>query len=292
MKIKLLVIFIFLSIQSFYLSGQADHVIYYGDSVFMERVTYFDGSKSSYWTLKENLPKGSYLVIEEHPCGIDTLMKAQFSETGIKDGIWIEWQARQCFVEQELDSDEIINTFWSDYTKSRQSETHYSNNYILQYKGFHFQLDVLQSLMTYGDTATHISEWTNHKMFSIDGKLEKDFTYNALGQLEYSEFFDNGQVSKQGKFGLLGEVIEDWFYFYKDGTIKARGAFTEYTESLSAPSVDPIEDGLWKYYNQDGLLVAEVNFDAGEVIHFKKYLKEKIALPGIEALIQSVSSAK
>lgn len=276
-----------LNLQSFNVIAQNNILINYGDSIFMEKNTYLDNSISPFWDLKANLPKGNYLVVKKSLCGIDTLIRASFSKDGIKDGVWTKWEIRDCILEQEVSTNKVLDKFWSD-ARNKWKEIHYKNNFIVKHKTFHFGSDIIHSELLYTNNATQINEWNTQKLFSVKGKIERETSYTEDGQIEYKEFFNNGNVSSHGKYGLLQEVIEDWCYYYKDGTLKAKGRYTEYTESLGRPTLDLIENGIWKYYNSKGSLVAEINFQLGQVLNYTKYLDEKISMPGIEELINKM----
>jgi antitoxin component YwqK of YwqJK toxin-antitoxin module len=81
------------------------------------------------------------------------------------------------------------------------------------------------------------------------GKLSKEIAY-----------FDNGSIDYIGFRNRNGEIDGNFIKYFINGEIELEGNID-----------NGYRDGVWKIYNDSGVLIEEVNYNMGEIVESTKY---------------------
>ncbi len=242
------------------------------DTSYMDKTIFMTkGNKDIYsWSIKDDLKQGKYYVYDENECGKDTLKYAEFSEDGVKNGEWKEWNRRLCG--ESLNEDLTSTNEWSFLFDENELSglTIYKNNAIIK----HFW-EFPWWFSFYPENAEDLSNCNHTVVLRGDGTYSWTQTIDELGFSTFTEYDEDGNIWFVMKMTNEELELTNVEVYYPTGEVWAKGEIT----------TNRVENGLWTYWDENGNIIAKVNFDKGEIIDYQRFQNKEITPMYIDKLV-------
>ena len=290
--------------------------IEYGDLAFMKKDTVnpteYISSYERYrmkngYIIKDNLPKGRYIVLYKDDCLTDTIIDCTFSDVGVKSGVWKFWDIPSCMTYISIDNTYEIVPNESAYI---DKIIHYQNGEIFSetYYDFHGSFKWYQTWNVKNKpTLKNGEEWIASKTWYTDDKIkfkksiQKNANqevevfkhFNLFGQLSFEEikndsfrinksFYHSGETLVTEIYSLINENLPvEIKYYYENGEIKAYGKIeNNWKKNVVLEEKDADwhqKEGHWRYYDAQGVEIGFITYDNGEIIDKEIMPNKKIS---------------
>ena len=264
------------------------------DTLYLQKQAKLDNFSEDYWYFRDDLPAGKYYQIRKHDCGIDTLRQAEFSEKGVKDGIWKEWTESFCVA-----ADKSISTH--TFTKAetyKHSETIFEGGYIRKHTLFQLQSNLPLWEFYYPANSTFQNDWNVSKLYKSNHLASQTTilldpnTNEYLNQtVTYDEF--KNQIFSDTHFDNKESKGSINFYQNKN-LIQATGKYI-ISQKKSFKKTYHLYSfvGKWFFFNESNEHVANIKFRKGRLSKIEilnNNLSEFDILNWLDSLYQSSKS--
>ena len=267
------------------LEGKSQVYVFEGiDTTYLKQIEKFDNWSPEFWDWRDDLPKGSYYQISKHDCGVDTLREAHFSDSGVKDGIWINWLQSLCIA---IDDESISTHTFSKTDALKNSETIYNEGFILKSTIYQLESELPLWENLYPPKTTDIGDWYISRIYK-SGYLFSE-TLVQFDSVSYKKSTLETIFNKNGN-KLYTDIAEPFnqkargkLEFYSDnGLILALGEYAPDTDKKSAYTFNHYcFIGSWQIFDENGKHAATLKFKKGVL------KKARILLEGFNQSIVS-----
>lgn len=241
------------------------------DTLYMKREMKFDNFSSDIWLFRDDLQAGRYYQIRKHDCGVDTLRQAEFSEKGVKDGLWIEWSESLCLA---IDDESISTQTFSKAEVYKYKEILYQKGSILKSTLYQTHSTLPMRELTYPPNIMDESQWILSRVYkgnylSYETKIIKDSIPSKT--IYYTITYDQNQLKVFSDMHTLDNENEGYITFYQDNNrVLVNGKYViSFDKKLKCTFNQYSFSGTWLYYNESNEHIATLKFKKGRLSKIK-----------------------
>lgn len=275
-------LYFFAVFQTLIIAQRSTIEVEYGDTQYLTPMVKKGWGTKEVWAFKNDLQQGNYVVVATSECGKDTLMTGTFIGDGVKHGVWAEWEPRGC------EQDEGWN-FWN--APALNTTTTYDNGFIKKSTHYHMLTNTPHIEYLYPKGAIALDEWTEERIWDIEGKLQWRNRFIKSGRIEQTDFYADGKIKSINERRTRRALQESWKYFHPNGELMAKGTYEAFGKNVERYYTGgKIPKGEWNYWDEAGDLIAKIYFKDGEILRFDRYQSKAIPFPEIEEILNEQST--